>query len=85
MGVDQDTNMQVKKSTYLGFKQESISGPTKAGWITRIHAEWIDREEFDTPISVAVWRANLVYPDVQAWGPNLFGYSYLGYSGDDSR
>lgn len=84
-GVDQVSNSQIKKSAFIGFTQLSTPGTTKWNWINKIHFEWLDGGDYDTPISVALWRANLAYPAVEEWGPQMYGYDFLEYNGNESR
>jgi hypothetical protein len=84
-GVDQASNGQIKKSAFLGFAMGSFPGTTKWNWVNRIHTEWLDGEEYDTEISTAVFRANVAFPDVTEWLPTLYGFSFLGYNGNESR
>ena len=84
-GVDQTANSQIRKTVFLGFSQLSYSGPTKFNWILRIHSDWLDGGDYDTDINSSVWRANLAYPEVQTWGPTVFGYGFLEYNANQSR
>jgi hypothetical protein len=84
-GVQQVGNPQIKKSAFLGFTGLSYAGSTKFGWIQRLHNEWMDENDYDTPLATAVNLANTVYPEVVAWGPTLFGYGPLEYNADESR
>jgi hypothetical protein len=84
-GVDQITNLQIKKSAFLGFINVSLSGSTKANWINRIHFDWLDGNDYDTALSLAVAIANSNYPTVRDWKPKVLGYPILEYNGNDSR
>ncbi|MBI5388023.1 MAG: hypothetical protein HZA90_25445 [Verrucomicrobia bacterium] len=84
-GVDQFNNSQIKKTAFVGFAKASYGGPTKHGWIDRLHYEWIDGEAYDTEITTAVWRAGIAYPEAQSWEPTVFGYGLLAYNADESR
>ena len=84
-GVEQVTNLQLKKSAFLGFTGLSYAGPDKTGWINRIHFEWLYGNDYDTPIGIAMLIANNAYPIVQNWGPTVLGYGLLEYNGNASR
>jgi hypothetical protein len=78
-------NAQIKKSAFLGFTELSNAGSTKLNWINRIHVEWLDGYDYDTPLYFAVYIANNNYPAAMNWGPRIIGYAPLKYNGDDSR
>ena len=83
VGVDQINNTQIKKTAFVGFTYLSYV-PYKYAWISRIHGEWIDGGDYDTPLSTAVSRANTAYPGVLPWGPTVLGYPPLKYDANES-
>jgi hypothetical protein len=84
-GVNQVGNPLIKKTAFLGFSGISYAGETKFDWIKRIHFEWLDGADYDTPLNTAVAIANAAYPAVVGWGPVLFGYGPLEYNANESR
>ncbi len=85
LGVPQVGNSQIKKSAFVGFTGFSHPGSINNSWVYRIHREWLDEIDYDTPLSLAVAIANNNYPEVLNWGPRIIGYRPLKYNGDDSR
>ncbi len=84
-GIQQVGNSQIKKSAYIAFTGLSYAGAEKFGWIARIHQEWLDGNDYDTPLNTALVIANNTYPAVVSWGPTLLGYNVLEYNANESR
>ena len=89
LGVKQEGNYQIKKSAFIGFKDFSYSGQTKFNWLMRIHTIWIDTAQnydwYQTPLKTGYDPANMDYPEVVTWKPDLVGYRYLYYDGSDNQ
>ena len=84
-GVDQWDNPLLRKSVFVAFASASYQSASLTGWSARLHEEWIDGFNYDTPLWIALNRANEAYPVVATWEPGIRGFESLVYNGEDSR
>jgi hypothetical protein len=84
-GVNQWDEPLIRKTVYIAFRGFTYAGEKMARWTTTLHARWIDGFNYDTPIFIAVNRANSDQPEVATWLPGILGFDSLPYDGSDSR